>query len=106
VIPLSGRESSAEILSVAKELLFRITEDARSDVTLAASLREGAGCGMLSAHEQHTSAGGSSVLDFAFLAMEGRYQNGCRYHLRYQLSVDSKAVRRKGSEVATSDHVF
>ena len=38
--------------------------------------------------------------------MEGRYQNGCRYHLRYLISADCKAVRGKGSEVATSDHVF
>jgi len=36
----------------------------------------------------------------------GRYQNGCRYQLRYLISADCKAVRGKGSEVATSDHVF
>src|SRR5215472_14165513 len=36
----------------------------------------------------------------------GRYQNGCRYQRRYLISADFKAVRGKGSEVATSDHVF
>src|SRR5215467_6827697 len=36
----------------------------------------------------------------------GRYQNGCRYQLRYLISADCKAVRAKGSEVATSDPLF
>src|SRR5262249_32354598 len=36
----------------------------------------------------------------------GRYQNGCRYHLRYLISADCKAVRGKGSEVATSKPLF
>jgi len=37
---------------------------------------------------------------------EGRYQNCCRYQLRYLISADSNGVRRKGSEVATSDPFF
>jgi len=37
---------------------------------------------------------------------KGRYQNPCRYQRRYQLSAHSKALRRKGSEVATLDRVF
>ena len=35
-----------------------------------------------------------------------RYQNRCRYQRRYLIFVDGKVVRGKGSEVATSDHVF
>src|SRR5215469_9956090 len=37
---------------------------------------------------------------------QGRYQNGCRYHLRYLISADCKAVRGKSSEVATSEALF
>ena len=36
----------------------------------------------------------------------GRYQNSRRYLLRYLIFVDGKEVRRKGSEVATSEPVF
>jgi len=35
-----------------------------------------------------------------------RYQTSCRYQLRYLIFVDSKAVRGKGSEVATSEPLF
>ena len=37
---------------------------------------------------------------------KGRYQNGCRYQRRYLISADCKAVRGKGSEVATSEPIF
>ena len=87
--------------------LFRITEDTSADVFASpASLRESAGGGVPGACEEHPSAGGSSMPNFGILAAEGRYQDGCRYQLRYQLSDDSNGVTRKGSEVATSDHVF
>src|SRR5215510_169442 len=66
--------------------------------TLAAPVREG------------VSRSQISFVSFVVKAVsrrgaKGRYQNGCRYQRRYQISADSKVVRGKGSEVATSDAV-
>jgi len=83
-------------------------------LTLAVLLHEGASLGLpgsmqirsRKSHVKYVHIASMFPRWFRRFGVKGRYQNACRYQLRYQLSDDSKRVTGKGSEVATSDPVF
>jgi len=110
VIPLSGRESSAEILiplSGRRNCCSGSQKTSTEHVpTLAASVREGVSGGVQALARASRAAAGVVCPILPFWPPEGRYQNPCRYQLRYLISADSKEVRAKGSEVATSEPLF